>query len=44
MMNETRSTDVSMDILIINNNAFKKKKKKIIQENLLREFSAHFRL
>lgn len=27
-MNETRSTDVSMDILIINNNAFKKKKKK----------------
>ena len=43
MMNETRSTDVSMDILIINNNAFKKKKK-LIQENLLREFSAHFRL
>ena len=25
-MNETRSTDVSMDILIINNNAIKKKK------------------
>lgn len=42
MMNETRSKDVRMDILIINNNALKKKKKS--KENLVREFSAHFRL
>ena len=36
MMNETRSTDVSMDILIINNNAFKKKKKNHPRESVER--------
>ena len=39
-MNETRSEDVSMDILIINNNPLKNKKSS--KENLVREFSAHF--